>query len=842
MENNNLLMQNESSFEDNIEELDRTVENYVPENQTQSVEEYKKNNDNESEEELDLTNNKYDIGSIEGNELAFNTFKERIYEICNEHDITINDDFYFVPTSSKYYTIHELFTDKGENKSLANKIRYYTNLVDDLITLQKNRVTFPSVNSHFAKYYLDTLFFLKDGRYPLYKDNSFNDVIKGGYSNHFFVKGQKVINDVLEIENKINNQYNNILSCVEKINANTDESTHVKIPTDALAYKDDVSDDIKECKKKLQNFLSTLKTSIETLCEKLSEPVEKENETGVNHLSDLIFKFFHIAFVSLQDDVGINKRMKFKNFPEHSQETLSPIISLLDLKTNTWTPLSRCADNIISVIGNGSFMVKDSVKVVNNIYTILVNDPSTEVLVYNPFIIPFNNGNYNVMTKEFKGQPNNFDEPIPARLKVRYNENADYKKYNKYGITPFEFVTFPFVNGDYTEKEAKEREIYAGNVIADILTPFNRAIGGDSIYWFAGDGGSGKTTYVEMIQMLVGNAQSRNIEIAFLDSNQFALGDIFGKYALIGNEATDSGSLGVTKLKQIASGDRVPFEEKFKQSRSSIPTLTPIITSNGAPNLKQDGGASERRFKVIKFNIVFEKQSTSDKYRSSKPVKVNPAIKTHALKDREFLECIAKYAVDMLSEHAIRNEYSLEIPIPKSVKDDTSDAVKQNDIVSAFADFLGNTVNEPIPMTAEHLYTVYEVFAQVIGKEKFKGGLQKFKNEIVTHEAIIKIKRGEEYNYKEGQKEEKVLKPTKKQSKSAIMNNQTDLVNSINGGQDIDGFSHVESNSNNIKKVSTSYDVLWIIPFENQEPTTTEDIFNESKETGKPVSDSDLPF
>ena len=35
MENNNLLMQNESSFEDNIEEIDRMVENYVSENPTQ---------------------------------------------------------------------------------------------------------------------------------------------------------------------------------------------------------------------------------------------------------------------------------------------------------------------------------------------------------------------------------------------------------------------------------------------------------------------------------------------------------------------------------------------------------------------------------------------------------------------------------------------------------------------------------------------------------------------------------------------------------------------------------------------------------------------------------------
>lgn len=839
MENNNTLIQNQNEFEDNIEEQYKMVEDFTfkyPTKQNENKESINENSENE--EEQDLTNMKYNIGSKEGNDLAFETFNKTISEICEELEIAISEDFYFIPASNNYYTIHELFTDEAENKSIAEKIRYYIDLVSELIILQKNRVTFPSVNSPFAKYYLDTLFFIKDGRYPLYKENSFNDVIKSGYSNHFFVKGQKVINDILEIEKKINTEYDVIWGLVDKINDNTDENINIKFPTDVISESDDTSSDIKECKKKLFSFLNTLKTTTNTLCDKLSEPVEKEKEKGVSHLSDLIFKFFHIAFVSLEDDIGIKGRMKFKDFPEHSQEILSPIISVLDLKTQTWTPLNRCADNIISVIDDGTFTVKESVKVVNNIYSILVNDPkNTDVLTYNPFVIPFNNGNYNVMTKEFKENPDNFDEPIPARLKVKYNEDANYHNYEKYGTTPFEFITFPFVNGDYTKEEAKNREIYAGNVIADILTPFNRAIGGDSIYWLAGDGGSGKTTYVEMIQMLVGNAQSRNIEIAFLDNNQFALGDIFGKYALIGNEATDSGSLGVTKLKQIASGDRVPYEEKFKQSRSSIPTLTPIITSNGAPNLKQDGGASERRFKVIKFNVVFEKQSISDKYRSVNPTKVNPAIKTHALKDNHFLECIAKYAIDMLSEHAIRNKYSLEIPIPKSVKDDTSDAVKQNDIVSAFADFLGNTVDKPIPMTAEHLYTVYEVFAEVTGKEKFKGNPQKFTNEIVTHEAIIKLKRGEEYEYKN----EQTLKPIKKQSKNSIVNKQIDLVNSISGSQEFNGFTHVQNNSNNIDKNKT-YNVLWIVPFENQEPTTTEDLYEESKETGKPVSDDDLAF
>ncbi|MFF5909471.1 DUF5906 domain-containing protein [Staphylococcus cohnii] len=783
---------------------------------------------------------RYNIGTKDGNDKAFTILKNKIDNICNDLDIAISDGLYFIPYSDEYYTISEQFSDLIKHATVEDQIKYYSSLIMDLIDLQKSRITFPTTESKFSKYYLDTLYFIKEGRYPMYKDNSFAQVVKNGYSNHFFAKGQKIMKDLLDIEAEVNEKadvLNSILKSIKELNS------ELKTISDILAKaneneKNEVTEGCKLYKKKATEFLNLSIRKTEKLCDMLSEPLEKNSDKGVNELAELIDKLFHTAFVSLEDDLGLKGHTKLSTFSEKDEEVLLPIISILDSDANVWKPASRCVDTILSVIDNDTFTVRQSIKVLSNMYQILANDDkNADILVYNPYTIPFNNGNYDVMTKTFNPNPDPFKEPVPARLRVKYNRNANYKTYDKFGITPFDFVTFPFINGDYSPEETKNREIYSGNMIADVLTPFNRDIGGNSIYWFAGDGGSGKTTYVEMIQMLVGNGQSRNIDIASLDTDKFALGDIFGKFLLVGNEATDSGSIGVKKLKEIATGDRVPYEEKFKQSRSSIPTLTPIITSNGAPNLKQDGGASERRFKVIKFNVVFESQAVSDKYKSAKPTKDNPAIKTHALKDSYFLECIANYALDTLEQHAVRNQYSVQIPIPKSVKDDTSDAVKQNDVVHDFAEFLGNKVNKPIPMTAEHLYTVYEVFAQVTGREKFKGNPQKFANEIVTHESIIKLKRDESFDY-DGQ----TLKPIKKMSKKVITEHQINLVNAIKGSQAIDGFSHIDSKSNNIFDKSKTYTVLWIVPFLNNEPMTTDDIFEEKQALNQEVDDSDLAF
>lgn len=778
-------------------------------------------------------NVRYNIGTKDGNDKAFNILKSRINNICDDLNIAISDDLYFIPYSDGYHTIAEQFSDLIKHATLEDQIKYYSNLTMDLIDLQKSRITFPTTESKFSKYYLDTLYFIKEGRYPMYKDNSFSQVVKNGYSNHFFAKGQKIMKDILDIDAEVKSKANRLNTILKSIKESNPELKTMS----AIFNKAQEDEACKLYKKEAIEFLNLSEQKTETLCDMLSEPLEKNSDKGVNELAELIDKLFHTAFVSLKDDLGLEGNTKLSTFSEKDEEVLLPIISILDSDTNVWKPASRCIDTILSVIDNDTFTVRQSIKVLSNMYRILANDDkNADILVYNPYTIPFNNGNYDVMTKTFNPNPDPFEEPVPARLRVKYNRNANYKTYNKYGITPFDFVTFPFVNGDYSKDETKKREIYSGNMIADVLTPFNKEMGGNGIYWFAGDGGSGKTTYVEMIQMLVGNGKSKNIEIGDLDTDKFALGDIFGKFLLVGNEATDSGSLGVRKLKEIATGDRVPYEEKFKQSRSSIPTLTPIITSNGAPNLKQDGGASVRRFKVIKFNVVFESQSISDKYKSAKPTKNNPAIKTHALKDDYFLECVSNYALDMLEQHAIRNQYSVEIPIPESVKNDTADAVKQNDIVHAFAEFLGNNINEPIPMTAEHLYTVYEIFAQVTGKEKFKGNPQKFANEIVTHESIIKLKRNDTFDYKG-----KTLKPLKKMSKKIITEHQINIVNAIRGSQAVDAFSHIDSNANNIADNKT-YTVLWIVPFSNNEPMTTEDVYEESKILNKEIDDSDLAF
>lgn len=769
--------------------------------------------------DIQLSSVKYDIGTKEGNKEALETLNERINNICNTLNLKIGNSLYFVPKSDEYYTIHELLVknDLVSEMKPKQKVNYYIRVVDDLITLQKSRVTFPSLNSNFNKYYLDTLYFLNEGRYPLYKDNQFDQILKNAYAHQFFVDGQKVINEVLDIDHAVETCLKTLKNTIQS-GDNDDDALNSAYST----------------------AIGKLEKQILILCDKLSNEVEKEKDLDINDLAELIFNLFHVAFVSLENDINIKKRMKLIDFPERNEQVLKPIISVLDISFQQWLPLGSLIESITSVIGKGTLNLKQTIKIINNVYRILSNDAkNSDILVYNPNTIPFKNGNYNIMTKQFDANPCPFDEPVPARLRVKYNRNADYKNYDKYGVTPFSFVTFPFVNGDYSQEEAKKREIYAGHVITDVLVPFNRNIGGESIYWFTGDGGSGKTTYIEMLQNLVGNGQTSSVEMGLLDKDKFALGDITGKYLLVGNEATDSGSLGVLKLKQLASGDRVPFEEKYEQSRTTIPTVTTVITSNGAPNLKQDGGSSARRFKILRFNIVFESDATSDLYRSKTPVKNVPQIRTHALKDEYFLECIANYAIDMLEEHAKRTEFSVTLPIPQSVKNDTEQAVKQSDTVSEFSEFIHNlSFEEPIPLYEEHLYTVYEIYTKAVGKEKYQVSPEKFKNEIIMHkDDVLKLKSTETYDCNG-----KTLRYKKRMTKQEIVQTQKDLVNNISGSHVIEGLeNHIQTKSNTISKNSTPYSVLWLLPTQ-EEKATYMDMVEESKRTGEDIPEEAVPF
>ncbi|MGK7885897.1 MAG: phage/plasmid primase, P4 family [Crocosphaera sp.] len=94
-----------------------------------------------------------------------------------------------------------------------------------------------------------------------------------------------------------------------------------------------------------------------------------------------------------------------------------------------------------------------------------------------------------------------------------------------------------------------------------------------------GPGGSGKSTLTKLAIALVGAQNVHITDLDILEKDKFETANIKYKRLVIINEATSY--KGVKKLKALTGGDRLRFEQKYKQALASFyPDALVIITSN----------------------------------------------------------------------------------------------------------------------------------------------------------------------------------------------------------------------------------------------------------------------
>ncbi|MGK7881658.1 MAG: phage/plasmid primase, P4 family [Crocosphaera sp.] len=94
-----------------------------------------------------------------------------------------------------------------------------------------------------------------------------------------------------------------------------------------------------------------------------------------------------------------------------------------------------------------------------------------------------------------------------------------------------------------------------------------------------GPGGSGKSTLTKLAIALVGAENVHVTDLDILEKDKFETANIKDKRLVIINEATSY--KGVKKLKALTGGDRLRFEQKYKQALASFyPDALVIITSN----------------------------------------------------------------------------------------------------------------------------------------------------------------------------------------------------------------------------------------------------------------------
>ncbi len=175
-------------------------------------------------------------------------------------------------------------------------------------------------------------------------------------------------------------------------------------------------------------------------------------------------------------------------------------------------------------------------------------------------LIPFRNGVLDIETKELcPHSPTNY---LTWCLPYDYNPLAS--------CNPIKQWLLEMVEGDET--------------LVNLIRAYLHGIVTGRADWqkflaLCGPGGSGKSTLTNLAIALVGPENVHITDLDILEKDKFETANLKYKRLVIINEATSY--KGVKKLKALTGGDRLRFEQKYKQALASFyPDALVIITSN----------------------------------------------------------------------------------------------------------------------------------------------------------------------------------------------------------------------------------------------------------------------
>ncbi|MCP1392900.1 MAG: phage/plasmid primase, P4 family [Methanothrix sp.] len=200
-------------------------------------------------------------------------------------------------------------------------------------------------------------------------------------------------------------------------------------------------------------------------------------------------------------------------------------------------------------------------------------------------ILNFQNGLYNLETGELMDHtPNHYST---VQLPVKYDSSANCTKITK------------FLGEIVTPKNIPLLEEVAGWTLWRDYVP-HKAI------MLLGGGRNGKSTYVYLIERLLGEQNVSNVSLQDLTNDRFASARLFGKAANIYADLPDKDLLDTDAFKIATGQDFMEAQEKFRQRFKFKNTAKLIYSANKLPMCRDDSRAFYARWVLIEFPFTFD--------------------------------------------------------------------------------------------------------------------------------------------------------------------------------------------------------------------------------------------
>lgn len=201
-----------------------------------------------------------------------------------------------------------------------------------------------------------------------------------------------------------------------------------------------------------------------------------------------------------------------------------------------------------------------------------------------------------------------------------------------------------------------------------------------------GDKSNGKSTYLDMIETLLGGENTCALDLNEL-GDRFKTAELFGKLANVGDDIGDNFVPNPSVFKKVVSGDRLNAEKKGKDPFDFNNYSKLLFSANDIPRIKDKSGAVLNRLIIIPFNATF----------SSKDPDYDPYIK-YKLRSEESMEYLIQVGLKGL-RRVIENQ---GFTISENVQRELEEYEEKNNPILAFFKDEAKIENEPTNVVYRH--------------------------------------------------------------------------------------------------------------------------------------------
>jgi putative DNA primase/helicase len=202
-----------------------------------------------------------------------------------------------------------------------------------------------------------------------------------------------------------------------------------------------------------------------------------------------------------------------------------------------------------------------------------------------PNLIALKNGVLNVETSlMLEKSPGYF---ITSKLPVTYDQNAEL------GLKIKKFLIDVFGENQLTALQ----EALGYTLLKAPL--FEKA------FMLIGDGANGKSTFLNLLQALLGRENYSNVTLHDICYNRFASANLYGKLANISSDLPNTAIATSGRFKMLTGRDMVSAEFKHKNAFQFLNTAKMWFSCNEFPQTTEDTLAYVRRWKIFNCTNVF---------------------------------------------------------------------------------------------------------------------------------------------------------------------------------------------------------------------------------------------